>query len=65
MKFRIARKINYIKNARHRHGHGIHSPWLFRLITEVIEDKKRLPEYKIIDFQSIRLARLIVREKKT
>jgi hypothetical protein len=59
MKFRTARKLNYLKKAHHRHGHGIHSPWLFRLITNVIENKKRLPEYKILRDQRDRLSRLI------
>jgi len=59
MKFRIARKINYLKKARHRHGHGIHSPWLFRLITNVIENKKRLPEYESLREQRDRLSHLI------
>lgn len=36
-----------MKKARHRHGHGIHSPFLFHLITEVVENRTRLPEYKI------------------
>lgn len=36
-----------MKSARHRRGHGIHSPFLFRLITEVVENRSKLPEYKI------------------
>jgi hypothetical protein len=59
MKFRIARKIKYLKKARHRHGHGIHSPWLFGLITNVIENKKRLPEYKILREQRERLSHFV------
>lgn len=47
MKFRIIRRIIYLKRARHRRGHGIHSPFLFRLITEVVENRSKLPEYKI------------------
>jgi len=47
MKFRIIRRIIYLKRARHRRGHGIHSPFLFRLITEVVENKRKFPEYKI------------------
>jgi hypothetical protein len=46
MKFRTISRLIYLKRAQHRHGHGIHSPFLFRLITTVIEDKRRLPEYK-------------------
>jgi len=48
MKFRLPRKIKYLRKARHWHGFGIHSPFLFHLVTEVIEDKKRYPVYRII-----------------
>ena len=47
MKFRTLSRIIYLKRARHRRGHGIHSPFLFQLITKVIENRKRVPEYKI------------------
>ncbi len=46
MKFRTISRINYIKSARHRRGFGIHSPFLFRLITNVVEGKRNNPEYK-------------------
>lgn len=59
MKFRIARKLNYLKKARHRHGHGIHSPFLFHLITKVIENKKHLSAYKVLRDQRDRLSNLI------
>jgi hypothetical protein len=62
MKFRIVRKLNYLKKARHRHGHGIHSPFLFRLITEVIENKTRLPEYNILRNERDQLSHLIKRK---
>jgi len=39
MKYRTRKWIAYLFKARHRNGHGIHSPFLFRLITEVIENK--------------------------
>jgi len=38
----------YLKRARYRHGHGIHSPFLFRLITCVVEDKRKQPEYELV-----------------
>jgi len=38
----------YLKRARHHRGHGIHSPFLFHLITRVVEDKRKLPEYEFI-----------------
>lgn len=59
MKFRIARKLSYLKKARHRHGHGIHSPFLFHLITEVIENKKNFSAYKVLRDQRDRLSHLI------
>ncbi|HZK94477.1 MAG TPA: hypothetical protein VFC67_09735 [Prolixibacteraceae bacterium] len=52
MKFRTIRRIIYLKKARHRRGHGIHSPFLFHLITEVVENRTRLPEYEI--FKSLK-----------
>ncbi len=51
MKFRLPRKIKYLRKARHWHGHGIHSPYLFHLVTEVIEDKKKYPAYSILRSQ--------------
>lgn len=47
MKFRTICRLMYLKRARHRRGHGIHSPFLFRLITTVVENKRKLPEYEI------------------
>ena len=49
MIFRILSRLKYLLKARHKGGHGIHSPFLFRLITEVIEDRKNNPEYEIIE----------------
>lgn len=48
MKFRTISRIVYLKRARHRRGHGIHSPFLFHLITTVLENKRSLPEYEIL-----------------
>ena len=49
MNFHVISRLIYLRNARHRGGHGIHSPFLFRLITTVIEDKKKYPEYEIFE----------------
>ena len=49
MKFRTLSRLIYLRRAQHRKGHGIHSPFLFRLITTVIENKERLPEYKTLN----------------
>ena len=46
MKFRTISRLNYFKRARHRRGFGIHSPFLFRLITTVVEGKRNNPQYK-------------------
>jgi hypothetical protein len=63
MKFRIARKLYYLKKARHRHGHGIHSPFLFCLITNVIENYKHLLAYNILRDQHERLSNLVKNNK--
>jgi hypothetical protein len=49
MKNRILKKISYLLKASHRHGHGIHSPFLFRLITEVIENKGNYSAYPMLN----------------
>ena len=48
MKYRIRKKIVYLLKARHRHGHGIHSPFLFRLITEVMENNGNYSAYPLL-----------------
>ena len=47
--FRLKRQIVYWLNARHRHGHGIHSPYLFGLLTNVIENQGDYYAYETID----------------
>lgn len=47
--FRLKRQISYWLNARHRHGHGIHSPYLFGLLTNVIENDGNYYAYETID----------------
>ena len=48
MKYSTLSRITYLRKARHRGGHGIHSPFLFHLITAVIENKQQFSEYKIL-----------------
>ena len=48
MNYRIRSKISYLFHARHRKGHGIHSPFLFRLITNVIEDNGTYSAYPLL-----------------
>ena len=59
MKFRTIRRLVYLKKARHRRGHGIHSPFLFQLITNVVEDRKKLPEYKYLNKLKIKALKLL------
>ena len=42
------KRWNYLLMSRHRKGHGIHSPYLFRLITEVIENKGHFSVYPLL-----------------
>ena len=48
MKYSTRKKLAYLFKARHRRGHGIHSPFLFRLITEVIENKGYFSAWPIL-----------------
>ena len=48
MKYSSRQKITYFFKAKHRKGHGIHSPFLFRLITQVIENKGNFSAYPIL-----------------
>lgn len=43
------KKLDYLLHSRHRGGHGIHSPFLFRLITEVIENKGNFSAYPLLE----------------
>lgn len=49
MQFKTQRWINYLFSARHRGGHGIHSPFLYRLITSVIENKGYYSAYPTLE----------------
>lgn len=48
MKFRTRQKIRYSIFSRHKGGHGIHSPFLFSLITRVIENKGKFSAYPLL-----------------
>ncbi len=48
MKYSTRKKLVYLFTARHRRGHGIHSPFLFRLITEVIESKGNYSAWPVL-----------------
>ena len=49
MKYRTRKKIVYFFKARHRKGHGIHSPFLFRLITQVMENRGHFSAYPLLN----------------
>jgi hypothetical protein len=48
MDYRLKKRIIYFLKARHRKGHGIHSPFLFRLITQVIENGGYFSAYPVL-----------------
>lgn len=41
--------LKYILFSSHRRGHGIHSPFVYDVIRNVLIDKKKYPEYKTIE----------------
>ncbi|XVJ66185.1 MAG: class I SAM-dependent methyltransferase [Lacibacter sp.] len=50
--FQLAAKyLRYYFMAANGKGHGIHSPFVFNLVTQVLNDKTNYPEYKRIEEQ--------------
>lgn len=48
--FQLAKKfIRYYFNAKNGKGHGIHSPFVFYFVKDVLNDKKRYDCYKVIE----------------
>lgn len=48
--FQLAKKfIYYYFNAKNGKGHGIHSPFVFHLVKNVLNDKKKYDCYKVIE----------------
>jgi predicted O-methyltransferase YrrM len=43
------RFMRFLLTAKHRYGHGVHSPFVFELISKVINDKKKYPEYVFLN----------------
>ena len=41
--------LHYYFTASNSKGHGIHSPFVFELITKVLNDKTHFPEYDIVE----------------
>jgi hypothetical protein len=48
MNYRTRKYLKYLISSGHGKGHGIHSPFLFRLITEVIENKGYYSAYPLL-----------------
>jgi hypothetical protein len=48
MSYLTRKYLKYLINAGHKKGHGIHSPFLFRLITEVIENRGFYSAYPML-----------------
>ena len=44
--------LRYLLKARHRKGHGIHSPYVFELVSKVLFDKTKYADYDL--FRNIR-----------
>ena len=48
MNYHLIKRISYFFEARHSKGHGIHSPFLFRLITQVVENDGYFSAYPLL-----------------
>lgn len=48
MNYYLKKRISYFFKARHSKGHGIHSPFLFRLITQVIGNIGNFSAYPLL-----------------
>ncbi len=49
MLYRSASFLTYLMLSRHKRGHGIHSPFVFGFIKEVLRDKTVPPELELIE----------------
>jgi hypothetical protein len=47
--YRVRRYIKYLFTSGFRHGHGVHSPYLFGLITNVIENDGTFYSYEVFE----------------
>ena len=60
-RFQLAKKyIHYFFTAANGKGHGTHSPFVYKFITEILNDKKKYPEYETIE----QLRKQLLQEKK-
>ena len=49
MQYRFFSFLGYLLFSRHKKGHGIHSPFVYKFISEVLWDKTLLPELEEIE----------------
>ena len=61
-RLQLAKKyIHYFFTAANGKGHGTHSPFVYKFITDILNDKKKYPEYKTIE----QLRKQLLQEKKS
>lgn len=56
----IGKYVNYLLHSKHRKGFGIHSPFMFYMVTNVIEEK--LPYYRFFQIENLR--KLLLKSKR-
>lgn len=55
-KFQLAKKyLHYYRTASNGKGHGIHSPFVFDFVKNILNDKKKYPAYQAIENLRIKL----------
>lgn len=59
MIYRSWQKIRYSIISRHKGGHGIHSPFLFGLITRVIENKGKFSAYPLLKSAEVNVRNML------
>jgi len=50
MKNRIRSYLKYLLFSKHKYGHGIHSPFIFSFITNILNDKTKYDDYSKIEY---------------